>query len=450
MTLQEMQIEQKEALEAANACVLAAEAGNRGMTAAESVQYNESMDKYRKLATTAKAREEQSTIRKVFGNQPMIEAHRGGFGAVTPGQLRLHDARSPEYQASLEQYFVSGGKQMGPELHLAADGNGGFLMPNSERFTQQRQANGSFSASLYEGTQGGSTTAGGYTVNVPTDPRVVPLAVPDLGIFDAAMVIETQTDTKIPQQASFGTAAIKAESSGTIATFGGTDPTLGQFTLSAFMAGALRMVSWELLQDVPTFQQFILNDLLAAQRILEGGLLATGTGSNQSQGVFGNVGTGTGTTYELSGTASTDGPLLLDSLFDVTATLKSAYQANASWILTRATGLAIRKAQMQANLFAPVFTTDADGTDRILGRPVFYDSNAPAIPASTHAAVTPILYGDFRAGYIVGVRGGAGINVKILDQPWANQGQLGILAYRRIDGRVRRSEAIQSISISHS
>ena len=215
------------------------------------------------------------------------------------------------------------------------------------------------------------------------------------------------------------------------------------------MAGALRWVSWELLNDVDVFQSFVVNDLLAGQRILEGSLLASGTGSGQPLGVFGNTGTGTGSAYELTG-ASTDGALLLNSLFDVTSTLKSAYQPNASWIMSRATGLAIRRAQMQANLFAPVATVDADGTERILGRPVFYDQNAPSLPAATSAGVLPILFGDFRQGFLIGTRGGGGISVKILDQPQAAQGQLGILAYRRLDARVRRSEAIQSVTVSHS
>jgi HK97 family phage major capsid protein len=117
--------------------------------------------------------------------------------------------------------------------------------------------------------------------------------------------------------------------------------------------------------------------------------------------------------------------------------------------MTRATALAIRKAQMQANLYVPVITTDADGTLRILDKPVLFDSNAPGLPSATSAGVLPILYGDFKAGNMIGVRGGAGINVKILDQPLALQGQLAILAYRRIDSRIRRSEAIQQIKISH-
>jgi len=89
-------------------------------------------------------------------------------------------------------------------------------------------------AATYEGTpDGGSNGAGGYTVSVPTVQQVVPLALPDLGIFDASFVIPTNSALKIPQQASFGTSALKAESTGTIAQFGGTDPTLGQIELDA-------------------------------------------------------------------------------------------------------------------------------------------------------------------------------------------------------------------------
>jgi HK97 family phage major capsid protein len=302
---------------------------------------------------------------------------------------------------------------------------------------------------MYEGAEGGSDSSGGYAINVPTETLITPLAMPDLGIFDASMVIPTSTDIKIPQQASFGTSALKAESTGTIAQFGGTDPTLGQITLSAFMAGAVRWVSWELMQDVQAFQQFVVEDLLKGQRILEDQLLATGTGTNQAEGVFGNTGTGTGVAYNLAGTGA-DSTTLLNSLFDVTSTLKGAYQANASWIMSRATALTIRRAQMQTNLFAPVATTDPDGTERILGRPVYFDVNSPALPTATTAGVVPILFGDFKQGYIIGVRGGAGINVKILDQPQATAGLLGILAYRRLDGRIRRSEAIQAITVSHT
>lgn len=453
----ELKQEQGDAIKAAEAILKSA---GDNMSKAEEERYNYHMQHYEDLTRQVQARERMNTIRANFPNgMPGLEAGAsassplGLMGRVSTPPNWAATAR-PEYNEALVSFLRTGGKAHTEELMAGADGEGGYHVPGSEMFTRQRNANGTFkggmSAAMYEGTDGGSDAAGGYAVSIPTVQQIVPLGMPDLGIFDASLVIPTATDIKIPQQASFGTSEIKTESSGTTATFGGTDPTLNQIELRAFMAGALRMASWELLQDVSAFQQFIVDDLLKGQRILEGSLLATGTGTNQAEGVFGNTGTGTGSAYELTGTAATDGQLLLNSLFDVTATLKSSYQAGAVWVMSRATGLAIRRAQMQANLFVPVVTVDPDGTERILGKPVFYDVNAPALPSATSAGVVPILFGDFKAGYIIGVRGGAGINVKILDQPWAAQGQLGILAYRRLDARIRRSEAIQAVTISHS
>lgn len=454
MNLIDMKQEQKAALEAANSVISAAERGNRPMTASESETYNSSMEKYKALGHTIRAREEQNTIRASFGTTPGLDFPAGAAIPARGSASASVVARNPEYMRALQAFLVSGGKTASADLAEGADGEGGYVLPGTDLYRSQRNANGSFTRmraeGMSEGNQGSSGAAGGYAIEVATSQLIVPLALPDLGVFNAATVIPTEVDLKIPQQLAFGTATLKTESSsGNINSFGGADPTLEQTLLSSFMVGAARTASWELLQDVKSFQSFIVEDLLKAQAIYEGQLLASGSGTNQPLGVFGNTGTGTGTAYELTG-ASTDGQILLNSLFDVTATLKGFYQANASWIMSRATGLAIRKAQMQANVFYPVATVDPDGTERILGKPVFYDVNAPALPTATTAGVVPILYGDFKSGYIVGVRGGGGVNVKILDQPLALQGQLAILAYRRLDGRIRRSEAMQQVLVSHS
>jgi HK97 family phage major capsid protein len=453
MNMIEMKRTRAEALAKAEVILTTAEQRGGAMTASEQENYRASMSEFEALSCSISAREKVNTVKNLLGNGANILLGTPDADAPAVGSpLALAAARKPEYTKALHAFLKAGGKVHTDELLSGADGEGGFVIPGSEAYTRQRLANGSFpkmTAATYEGSQGSSDGAGGYAISVPTSQLIVPLAMPDLGIFDAATVIPTDTDIKVPQQSAFGTSAQKAESTGTIATFGGTDPALSQTTLTAFMVGALRLASWELLQDVKTFQEFIVDDLIKGQRILEGSLLASGNGTTQPLGVFGNTGGGVGSPYELLGT-SADSLTLLNSLFDVTALLKGVYQPNAAWIMSRATGLAIRRAQMQANLFAPVVTMDPDGTERILGRPVFFDLNAPALPTATSAGVVPILYGDFKAGYLIGVRGGAGINVKVLDQPWAAQGQLGILAYRRLDGRVRRSEAMQAITISHS
>lgn len=454
MKLFEMKQERATALKQAEDLFGSAMVSKHDLTAGEQAQIDALQEKAKALGERISATESQNTLAPLCGSRGFFQsvaATREPIGSASP--LRLAETRNPGYTTALHSFLVTGGKAHGEELMVGADGQGGYHIPGSESYTRQRRANGSFpamNAATYEGAEGASNAAGGYAISVPTWDQIVPLAMPDLGIFDASTVIPTATDLKIPQAASFGTSVLKSESTGTIATFGGSDPTLGQVALTAYMAGALRLSSWELLQDVKMFEQFLVDDLIKGQRILEGSLLATGTGTGEAQGVFGNTGTGTGAAYQLTGTAASDGLLLLQSLFDVTATLKGQYQPGAVWVMSRATGHAIRRAQMQSNLYIPVATTDPDGTERILGKPVFYDINAPALPTATSTGVVPILYGDFKQGYIVGVRGGAGINVKVLDQPWAAQGQLGILAYRRLDGRVRRSEAIQAVTVSHT
>jgi HK97 family phage major capsid protein len=84
--------------------------------------------------------------------------------------------------------------------------------------------------------------------------------------------------------------------------------------------------------------------------------------------------------------------------------------------------------------------------DYLHGYPVEYVTDMPAATRGN----TPVLFGDFKKAYLIGDRGGSGINVKVLDQPKANQGILTLLTYRRTDGRVRLPEAVKSYTIAAS
>jgi HK97 family phage major capsid protein len=428
----ELKQEQKAALDAAEAAL-----GSRDhvMNTAEAAAYDQAMAKVEAIATTIKKREAMNTLRSAFpGGMPIIEdrSRADAPGAARRGQKQM----STEYTESFLAFLRSGGKQASSALSEGFDPLfGGFALPFLP----------GMSSALYEGSGGSSNGAGGYAVSVPTDNLIVPLAVPDLGVRAVARAIPTATDIKIPGQNSFAVAGIKAESGASSNLFAESDPTLSQFTLSAFMMGLTNTVSWELLQDVSMFQEFSIRDLINAVDINEDNFFVNGTGTNQPQGLVGNVGTGTATPYLLEPT----GAYLLDSTIDVVGTLKGAYYANAGWLMSRATATAIRRAQIQANLFAPVWTREG-GRDYLHGFPVTYSQAMPALPTATTAGVTPILFGSFQDGYIIGDRGGAGTFIKILDQPLATAGQTVLLGYKRVDGRVRRSEAIQQISISHS
>ena len=455
-TMIEMQAQQQEALNKANAAITPAERAGRNLTTAESETYNAAMEEFRAIGRTMAAKQEQNTLHAAFFG-PNRRMDPAALLGAAPGENPTRPfampqtnpvVRSAEYATAFHRFVASKGTVRDETLLAGFDGQEGFVIPGSELYTRQRLANGMpvLNAALTEGTLGSSGAAGGYAISVPTADLTVELALPDQGIFNAATVIPTATDMKIPRQATMGTSSLKTEGS----AFGTGDPTLATFTLSAWMAGRQVEASWELLQDAPSFQKFIVDDLLKSQQILEGGYFATGTGTSQPQGVVGNTGNGTGSAYALTGTAATDAQTLINSLYDVTGTVKAFYQPNASWVMSRATAMAIRRAQTQSNLYIPVIRQADDGTVYVLDRPVYFDSNMPSLPTATTAGVTPIIFGDWKQGYVVGVRGGGGVNVKILDQVQAINGQLVILAYRRIDGRVRQPEALQGISISHS
>jgi HK97 family phage major capsid protein len=420
--------DQKSALNNAESILQKAENESRDLTASEKSAYEGAMARYKHLGAQADERQAASTLRQVIGGN-FAQLLSGGVGAPAKrGQTQM----SPEYNESFLAFLRSGGKQTGSALSEGFDPMfGGFALP----------ALPGMSSALYEGSSG----AGGAAVNVPTDGQIIPLAVPDLGVRSVARALATATDIKLPSQSTFGTAGVKAESGGSDNAFSESNPTLAQITLSAFMMGLTHTVSWELLQDVSLFQTFGVTDLLNAVAIAEDGFFVTGNGTGQPQGLIGNTGTGTAAPYLVEST----GVYLLNAVDDVLGTLKGSYFQNAAWLMSRATAVAIRKAQRQANLYAAVWTRE-NGRDLLHGFPVSYSSNMPALPTATSAGVVPILFGSFQDGYVIGDRGGAGTFIKILDQPKATLGQTILLGYKRVDGRVRRSEAIQAVTVSHT
>jgi HK97 family phage major capsid protein len=394
--LQELAIQRKHAMNKCDALVSAAEKGSRAMTREESIDFDNAMLSVNALNKQIEAITRNNTLSKHLTGGKLLS----GNGAPRGLEKQTTRLFSADYLTAYSEWAQSG---------FAPSG---------------------ISAALYEG----ASPDGGYAVPIVVDDQIVPLAPNEMAVRQLASVIPTASDIKFPIKAAFGTAATKAETS----AFGGSQLTLGQFTLSAWMIGSQNDMSWELVQDVPAFQQTEISDQILAQQMLEEGFYVTGTGTGEPQGLIGNV--GAGVTEE----ADTNGNLVsIDGTLDLIGTLNEVYHPGASWLMTRATSIIIRKAQKQANLFEPVWTRE-NGKDYLHGYPVAFSAS---MPAAAHGA-TPVLFGDFKRGYLIGDRGGSGINVKVLDQPKAAQGLITLLAYRRTDGRVRRSEAIQAYNVA--
>jgi HK97 family phage major capsid protein len=389
----ELTKQREKALSEAEGIISAIERANRAPSSAEDQMIKSSMATVKGLGDQIKQIQSQNTIQGMFPDGRVIPA--AGSVLAKPQAARL----TAEYMDEFFAYIQTNGKKVG--------------------------------ATLYEG----SNPAGGFIVPVVVDNQVVPLAPNEMAVRRLATVIPTASDIKLPRKGAFGVASAKAE----LASFGESELTLEQFTLSAFMAGIVEEISWELAQDVPTFQSTTVDDMVLAQQMFEENLYVNGTGIGQAQGLIGNVGAGVTEEPDANGNLVT-----VDGTFDLIAKLNAVYHPGASFLMARPTSVIIRKAQAQSNLFNPVWTR-AGGQDFLHGYPVEYSAS---MPAAAHGA-TPVLFGDFKRGYIIGDRGGSGINVKVLDQPKATSGILQLLAYRRTDGRVRRSEAIQGYHIAN-
>jgi HK97 family phage major capsid protein len=432
MKLFDMKGQHRHALAKAESIMKVADSAGREMTAAEEMDFSTAMTAVNALAPKIAAIEKVNTLSRFFNRDGNLLLDGGLMSPGIRNRNRNQTPMSEDYTNAFVAFLRSGGKQASDALSEGFDQLfGGFLLPSLP----------GVSAALYESSPG----AGGYAVNVPTDPNIIPLAVQDLGVRSLARAIPTSNDIKLPRQTAFGTAGWKTESGAAQNLFVESDPALDMVLLSAYMTGLTHTVSWELLQDVGLFQEFGVRDLLNAVDINEDNAFVNGTGTGQPLGLVGNTGTGTASPYLVEST----GAYLLNACDDVLGTLKGSYFPNAAWLMSRATAVAIRKAQRQANLYAAIWTREG-GRDLLHGFPVSYSAAMPAIPTATSAGVVPILCGSFQDGYVIGDRGGGGTFIKILDQPLATAGQTILLGYKRVDGRVRRSEAIQAVTISHS
>jgi len=233
------------------------------------------------------------------------------------------------------------------------------------------------------------------------------------------------------------TVSAKAEGSNFVLA----QPSTGQFLLSAFGVGTAEEVSFELLQDAPWYREVITTDAVAGFLEVEEALFIGGSGSGQPQGLIGNVGTGVTTEPDTAGNL-----VSVDAIWQLVASLKESYAKGASFLMARSTALGLRRSQIGSGAyFEPIFHRE-NGQDLCAGYPVSYSSQMPAAARGA----TPVLFGDFFKGYIVGDRGGPALFVKKLDQANAMEGLINFLFYRRTDGRVRCAEAIQPLNIAAS
>ena len=267
-----------------------------------------------------------------------------------------------------------------------------------------------------------SDTAGGYTIPEGWLGEL-DVAKKFVGLVESvARTINTPTGNVLPIPKVNDTATngvLQTEGSGiTVAdmTFGNTD-------LSAYTYATLVKVSEQLAQDEDVDLASYLVELLG-ERIarITNAALTTGDGSSKPNGVVTAATTGKTTA---SATAITD-----EELIDLFYSVDPAYRMgeNVKWMMNDTVHSYIRKLGLiAAENYNPI-SFDQIGTMYILGKEVKINQD---MSSAITTGLTTVLFGDF-SGYMVRTAGG--LNIKRLDQRFADELNIGYIAYRRLDG----------------
>ena len=187
--------------------------------------------------------------------------------------------------------------------------------------------------------------------------------------------------------------------------------------------GALAKISYELINqaDFPIVAEVRTQMVDAFAEKLEDAIF-NGTGVKQPTGL--NT---SGTTKNLAAASA----ITADEIIEIFYALKSLYRANATWYMSNATLLAIRKlkdSNGQYLFHEAELTQDFDGY--ILGK---------RVKTSEKIADFEIYFGDLKKAYKANMN--PAMNVQLLNEKYADQGAKGVLGFLFFDGKPVNAEA---------
>ena len=279
---------------------------------------------------------------------------------------------------------------------------------------------------IRDALQEGTNSEGGYLVPQEFEKRVIEKLTELDAIRANAHVIKTSSSRKIPVEATVAAATWIAEEG----QYQGTDPAFTQVTLDAFKVGQMIKVSDELLEDVEFDLEGYLADCLAkAIATAEETAFCQGDGSGKPTGIF----TASGGTVGV--TTANSGQITADEVIDLVYSLKGAYRKRAKFYLNDATVKLVRKIKDGQGQYLWVPGLEAGQPDRLCGY-VVVTCDAPTVASGAYV----IAFGDLDY-YWVADR--TGMEIRRLNELYAENGQVGFRGTHRVDGKIVLSEAVK-------
>ena len=276
----------------------------------------------------------------------------------------------------------------------------------------------------------GTDSEGGYLVPDEYENTLVQALEGENVIRGRSHVITTSNGThKIPVVASKGEASWIDENG----AYPEDDDTFAQVNIDAHKVGTIIKVSEELLNDSAfNLESYFAQEFARRIGTKEEDAFINGNGSSKPTGIL--------TSAEVGVTAASDKTITADEIIDLFYSLKGSYRRNAVWVLNDSTVKVIRKLKDENGQYIWQPALKDGDHDTLLGRPILTTGAMPEIAADAK----PVIFGDL-SYYWIGDR--QGVTFKRLNERYADMGQVGFLASKRVDGKLVLPEAIKVLKM---
>jgi HK97 family phage major capsid protein len=144
--------------------------------------------------------------------------------------------------------------------------------------------------------------------------------------------------------------------------------------------------------------------------------------------------------FVASGAAANLGANPYDVLHNTIYALKAGYRAGAGWVLNSATLASLARVKDDNGQYLLQPAISAATGDRLLGYGTTVAEDMPNVAADA----TPIAFGNFQEGYLIGDIAG----LFLLRDPYTKSGYVKFKASRRVGGGLLDSQAIKLVKIS--
>lgn len=208
-----------------------------------------------------------------------------------------------------------------------------------------------------------------------------------------------------------------------------TSGKFGSISLTGFLGRAITDVSKSLINNAQfDVVNFVVNRMaLAISKFLEKELL-NGT-ANKIEGL-------SGIPAGMKKTLASKDAITADELIDIQEMVPDAYQADAYWIMNKATRTAIRKLKDGQNNYLLNKDANSRWGYTLFGKDVYTSANVTALGTNSK---TVLFYGDMKG---LAVKLSEDINIEVLREVKASQHVVEVLGFVEVDAKVQNGEMI--------